>query len=366
MKLIDRVLLRAYLKAYLVCLVSLVSLYIIVDLFTNVEEFTDRHHGLLPVLKHIGTYYAYKLAYIFDKLCEAIVLLAAMFTVAWMQRNNELLPLLSAGVSTRRVIRPVLVGACLMLSLSMVNQELIIPRIGNFLVNDRDDPLGEKDVLVLGAFFEPNGIHIEGKVANRRDLLVQGFNVDIPENIAGGLFTLSAEKAYYYPPGKSPRGTGWLLTRTTPPELEHWNNPVLEMIEPGKYFLHTTQLDFDALTRRQNWYVYASTTQLLRELSRPDTIRLTPMAVLFHMRLTRPILGILLVFLGLSVILRDQNRNVFLSAGLCLVLCGVFFGACFVCRHLGDNEYVSPALAAWMPVLFFGPLSVAMFDAIHT
>src|SRR5258708_1755586 len=112
--------------------------------------------------------------------------------------------------------------------------------------------------------------------------------------------------------------------------------------------------------------MYASTPQLLAELSKPDSTRLASMAVLFHMRLTRPILAMLLVFMGLSVILRDQNRNVFISTGLCLVLCATFFGACFFCRYLGDNEFLSPALAAWLPVLFFGPLAFVLFDAIPT
>jgi lipopolysaccharide export system permease protein len=90
------------------------------------------------------------------------------------------------------------------------------------------------------------------------------------------------------------------------------------------------------------------------------------MAVLFHIRITRPILGMILVVLGLSVILRDQNRNVFISTGMCLVLCAVFFVAFFTCKSLGDNGYLSPPLAAWLPVLVFGPLAFAMFDAIHT
>src|SRR5690348_12528051 len=107
MKLLDRMLIRGYVKAYLVCLISLLSLYIVVDLFTNVEEFANQAHGLSAFLKHIGSYYGYKLAQIFDRLCEAIVLLAAMFTVAMVQRSNELLPLLSAGISTHRMVRPV-------------------------------------------------------------------------------------------------------------------------------------------------------------------------------------------------------------------------------------------------------------------
>jgi lipopolysaccharide export system permease protein len=365
-KLIDRLLIRGYLKSYLICLTSLLTLYVVVDLFTNLEDFAEHNSGLLPVLKHIGTYYGYKVAQIFDRLCEAIVLMAAAFTVAWMQRNNELLPLLSAGVSTRRVVCPILLSACGMLGLSVANQELLIPRIGRYLQNERDDPDGDKDVPAQGAF-EPNNIHIEGDIAVRRGMIVKKFRCVIPESIAGGLMSLSAEEARYIPPGAGQKHSGgWLLTGTQPEQIENWKNPVLEMIDPGKWFLQTQEVDFETVARGRNWYVFASTARLSVELSKPDSTRLAPMAVLFHMRMTRPILGLVLLVLSLSIILRDQNRNIFISAGLCLVLCGLFFAAQFACKSLGDNDYISPALAAWLPVLFFGPLSVAMFDAIHT
>ncbi len=142
---------------------------------------------------------------------------------------------------------------------------------------------------------------------------------------------------------------------------------VLEQIAPTKMFLKTQEVDFDVLTRdARKWFYFASTWRIFKELRKSDVERLAPMAVLFHMRLTRPILGMILVFLGLSVILRDQNRNVFISAGLCLVICAVFFAACFACQQMGDKEFVSPALAAWLPVMIFGPLAFVMFDAIHT
>ena len=129
MRLLDRTLFFAYLRAYLFVLVSLLSLYVILDLFTNIEDFAQHVHGLPAVMAHIAKYYGYRVMQYFDRLCEAITLLAAMFTVAWMQRNNELLPFLSAGVPTRRVIRPVLFGAAFMLGLGIANQEFVIPRI---------------------------------------------------------------------------------------------------------------------------------------------------------------------------------------------------------------------------------------------
>jgi lipopolysaccharide export system permease protein len=367
MKLLDRLLILNYIKSYLVCLISLLGLYIVVDLFTNLDDFAHHHHGPWALTRAMASYYGYKIPQIFDRLCEPIVLLAAMFTVAWMQRNNELLPLLSAGVCTRRVVRPVLVSAGLMLGLSALNQEFVIPHIADRLLSSRDDPDGSKEIHVLQGGFDPNGIHIEGQSALRDQRLVREFDCVIPDSIAGGFpVPLHAREARYVS-GSGPRKGGWLLTDATPARLDNWTqSQVLEMINPGKYFLYTQELDFDVITRDKKWFQFASTWRLVEELNKPDSPRLAPMAVLFHMRLTRPILGLVLVFLGLSVILRDQNRNVFISAGMCLALCAFFFAACFACQQLGNNDYLPPALAAWLPVLVFGPLAFVLFDAVHT
>jgi lipopolysaccharide export system permease protein len=369
-KLLDRMLVFNYVKAYVIVLVSLLGLYIVVDLFTNMDDFAQQHGSLGGILGHIATYYGVQITVIFDRLCEVIVLLAAMFTVAWIQRNNELIPLLSAGVSTHRVVRPVLFSACGFLALSTINQEIIIPRLGNAVMFSRDDPNGDRDTSVNGSY-EPNGVLIAGELATRKGFSVRKFTCTIPAELGPGNITvLQATEARYIPhdpDAKGRRTGGWLLSGASPPELPDWSQTdVLEPIAPGKYFLYTSEVDFEVATRGSKWFYRASTWRLFCELLRTDNNRLASMAVLFHKRLTRPILGVILVFLGLSVILRDQNRNVFISAGMCVVLCAVFFAADFGCKHLGEKEFLSPALAAWLPVLFFGPLSFSMFDAIHT
>jgi lipopolysaccharide export system permease protein len=341
------------------------SLYVVIDLFTNLEDFAQHVSGLTPVMTNIVRYYGYKIVQIFDRLCEAIVLLAAAFTVAWVQRNNELLPLLSAGVPTRRVVRPILVGAALLIGLGVANQELLIPRIADVLLADRDDPRGEKSLMVAGAY-DGTGIHIEGAEAKRNGAVVRPFYVTIPETLADGLIHMTAKEArYIHANPANPQSGGWLMTGVQPSILDK-PPPNLEQLDPGQFFLRTTDVDFVVLTRNRQWFMFAGTGRLRELLTRPDARRLAAIAVQFHMRLTRPILGLLLVALGLSVILRDQNRNIYISTGLCLANCALFFAAIFACKHLGDNEYLSPALAAWLPVLVFGPMALASMDAVHT
>src|SRR5262249_27242189 len=155
----------------------------------------------------------------------------------------------------------------------------------------------------------------------RKGMFVRPFYCTIPPSIGGQLVEISAAEARYIPKDSAEayRG-GWLLTGASPEKVEFWDRKdILEPIDPGKYFLHTTEVEFETVPRQAKWFQLASPTRLYEELQRPDTVRVPQMAVLFHMRLTRPILGMILVFMGLSVILTDQNRHVFISAGLCLV-----------------------------------------------
>ncbi|MBM3994483.1 MAG: LptF/LptG family permease [Planctomycetes bacterium] len=373
----DRQMIIGYVKAYLFCLVALMGLFVVVDLFMNLEDFTSNRRDFTAVLQYVGVYYGFKSFQIFDRLCEAVVLLAGMFTVAWMQRNNELLPLLSAGVSTRRAVAPVLCCAFAMMTLAAVNQELAMPNIDAFMLENRQNPDGAKDTDIKGGVYDRNNILVSGKAAIKKELLVKDFVAVIPTSIGRNSITfLQAEEARYVPEQAGDKRTGgWLLKNAKPAELPNWPQDKEDILKPlgdGAYFLKTPDVDLDTVMRVKNWYMYRPTVQLLTELDKPyhSQAQQATLAVVFHMRLTRPIVGVILVLLGLSVILRDQNRNIFISAGLCLMLCVVFFASILACQYLGTNletrAYVSPAMAAWLPVIIFGPISLVMFDAVHT
>src|SRR5262249_44560227 len=160
------------------------------------DFFNNNSGGLGAVLHRVGAYYAYRIPQLFDRLCEAIILLAGLFTVAMMQRNNEHLPMLSAGVPTQPIVAPLLFSAAFMVGVSIANQEFLIPHIAPKLSLDRNDPEGDREILARSAF-EPNGIHIEGDRAVRRTLTIRPFRCTIPESIDGNLIHITAREAKY-------------------------------------------------------------------------------------------------------------------------------------------------------------------------
>ena len=64
--------------------------------------------------------------------------------------------------------------------------------------------------------------------------------------------------------------------------------------------------------------------------------------------------------------LGGYGRNMFVSLGISLGTAAVFYGVNFVSQYLGGHEVISPELAAWAPLIGFGTIAVARWDAIRT
>lgn len=363
---LDRMFLLIFFRSYLIVLVSLVSLFVVIDLFTHLDDFMNKPGGFAQSARHITIYYGNRIPELFDLLGNFITLIAGAFTVAWMQRNNELLPLLSAGVTTRRAIRPVLLGAGLTLALGPLNQQFLIPEVADELTTQRNDPDQAKAQILMGAY-DASGVHLEGFSGFRKDKRVEKMCVTFPESSPSGMLHLTAEEAVFVPKnGDDPLTGGWFLTRAVP---ETFDGPLptnLTVLGTGRFFLKVQDADYDAVCRGGSWYIYASTTDLREMLLDPEPRRRGKMAVLFHTRVTRPLVGMLMVVFGLSVILANPNRHVIISSGMCLLASAGMFLFVIASKYLGDQDVLPAALAAWLPVIVFGPPSLVALDAVHT
>jgi lipopolysaccharide export system permease protein len=402
MWILDRQRYWAFLKAYIICFVALVGLYVVIDAFTNLDEFFKVEEKTLDLLAFMGRYYLVRLSLFYDRLCGVISMMAAIFTVTWMQRSNEHIAMMAAGISTQRAIRPVLISAVLFGLGAVANQELIIPRVAEELQRTPDDD-GERKVRTFSRR-DINEILIHSQFADRADRAIWPFNAAFPTNRYGVMLHLAADRALHIPddrPG-SPLAGGWLvrgasvspadapidgsvLIRVDPP-------PMADAITAGvaglgadavfsalplpaaarrgpfqdTYFLRTN-LDFEALTQSRQWYQFADSADLLHALSdRTYEAERHEIAVFFHTRNLRPLLSLALLGLSLPMVLGGFARNTFLNLGFAMGTSAVFYSVLFLCQWLGNNRAFAPELAAWIPLLAFGTIAAGRWDRIRT
>jgi lipopolysaccharide export system permease protein len=373
---IDRYMLRQFVQVLIICFLSLIGLYIVIDAFGNLDHFVDYADDHGSILGALAGYYAYRAIAFFDRTSGILTLIAVMFTVTWIQRHHEMTALLAAGVARTRVLRPVLIAAIGVSLVAAANREVIMPTIRHQLSLDSKNLGGEQEAL-MQARFDSNDILIGGEKIVPAENKIRDAKFVLPRHLDQFGKQISAAEARFLPAtGTMP--SGYLLSGVTQPKgllkrpslLDSESAPII-ITPPGNDWLKSDQLfvvsgmSFEFLAAGATWRDFASTREMIRELRNPSTDLGADVRVAIHNRFLQPFLDTTLLLLGLPFVITRSNRNPFIAIGLCLAVVTVFMCVVLGCQSLGTGGWLAPPLAAWLPLIIFGPVAAAMSDSLR-
>lgn len=377
MHIIDRYLLRHYLKTFLICWVSLTGLYIVVDAFSNLDEFlrfAEKSGQTLYAV--LGEYYLYRSVYFYDRLSAILAMVAGIFTVTWIQRHQELTALMAAGLSRLRVARPIFFAAFALTLVGAASREFVIPSIRDVLARDPKDLVGDSASALGTRIDHESGIIFLGHSILPSERKIHRPNFVLPTGLDLYGKHLAALDAFYHPADEKHPAGYWFKGVTSPAEL--LTQPSLKVGEksvvltpadhadwlaPNEAFV-VSQIDFDQLSFDRKLRAFMSTNELMRGLRSPGLDYGADVRVLIHSRMVQPFLDVTLLFLGLPLVLRRETRNIYAAIGICIMLTAVFLLVTMACQYLGGILYVRPSLAAWLPLMIFVPVATALYDRI--
>jgi lipopolysaccharide export system permease protein len=377
MRIIDRYLLRQFLQVLAICFCSLTGLYVVFDAFGNLDEFLRYGEKQGGVIALLAEYYAYRSIFFFDRTSGILALVAAMFTVTWIQRHNELTALAAAGLSTGRVMRPVLVAAMAVALFAALNREVVIPKLSGPLSRDAKDLLGDTGRDLQPRYDQKTDIFFRGRQTFANEQKIVEPNFLLPPGLDTYGKQLAAAEGFYRPADAN-HPSGYLLKGVTEPaglaaepSLQFNKETIVftpkdaaAWLKPDECFV-ASEVNFEQLTGGNRFRQFSSTRQLILGLSNPSLDFGADVRVTIHSRIVQPVLDITLLLLGLPLVLARENRNIFLAIGLCLGLVTLFMMVIIACQYLGGIYLLSPALAAWLPLMIFLPAAVGMSDPLR-
>lgn len=369
MRILDRYLLRQYIRTFVICFLSLTGLYIVIDAFGHLSQFlsyAENHGSLFSVMVE---YYGYRSLDVFNQLSGILAFISAVFTITWIQRHNEMTAMSAAGIPTRRIVSPILIAALVIGFVAATNRELVIPRLRDELARDSRDLSGTKERPVRPRFDNHTDILIFGKHLTLGDRRIEQPQFRLPRVINAYGSKIAAAEAHYWP-ADGERPSGYLLRGITLPRnlaeresiFSKDGEPVIltprdtPWLEADECFV-CSHLTFEMLAGGDAWRSYSSTPELIRGLHNPSTDYGANVRVAVHGRFVQPFLDATLVLLGLPLVLTRGTRNIFLAIGQCLAVVVVFMLTTIACQNLGAMSLVRPALAAWLPLFIFVPVA---------
>lgn len=379
MWIIDRYMLRQFFSTFVISLISLFGLYVVFDLFANLEDFLRHGKEYGGLLRLIAVSYGYRMVVFFDQTANLLALVAAMFTVTWIQRHNELTALMAAGVARMRVAAPVIGAAILIAFLAAASRELVTPRIRDALSRRPQDLVGNAGQKMNAICDNATDILFQGDCTYANEQRISKPSLHLPRVSPLDRYgqKLIAENAYYCPADGN-RPAGYLFRGVSKPDdlavkesLFLEGKPVLitpqdagAWLKPNECFV-VSGISFMQLAGRECWRAYSSTPELIAGLRNPSLDLGADVRVAIHSRMVQPLLDINILFLGLPLVVRRENRNVFLAIGLCAALVSCFMAVTMACRQLGTSYWVSPALGAWLPLFIFVPPAVVLTESMR-
>lgn len=375
MRIMDRYVLKSFLRVLVICFLSLTGLYVVIDAFTHLDELLEiaGESSRLPGL--LSEYYGARVLAFFDRTSALIALVAATFVATSLQRSNELAALMAAGIPKVRVVKPLIAAALAVSLLAAVNREWGIPSFRDQLMRNARDWDGRAEK------------RLDPRYDNHTDLLISGHHTLAAEQcIVQPVFrrqpdlgsfgsNLSADKAFYRP-AEGNRPGGYLLVgvlmpkdlsqvdsfrlKGTPVVLSPRDTPWLKA---DQCFV-ISDVSFAQLAAGNAWRQFSSTADLIAGLHNPSLDLASDVRVLVHARIVQPFLDMTLLCLGLPIVLARQNRNIFVAAGTCVLVVAAFVLVILACHAAGSSYLIAPAFAAWCPLLVFVPLARLSLDSL--
>ncbi|MCD5397506.1 LptF/LptG family permease, partial [candidate division NPL-UPA2 bacterium] len=123
MRILDRYLARSLLTVYLGALLTFISLYLVVDLFTNSDEWLQAR---MPVSLIID-YYLNLIPEVFIIIGPVALLLAILFGLGTLAKNNELTAIKASGINLYRTILPLLILSFFISLFTLFVNEVVVP-----------------------------------------------------------------------------------------------------------------------------------------------------------------------------------------------------------------------------------------------
>ena len=373
MTILDRYILRSFLLNFIGWNLCFVGIFVIFDLFTNFDSLVQAGKAANSVPKVIFLYYFFKSIPIVLLLGSVLSLIAAMITIAVLMRNNEFVPIQAAGISTLRIIRPLIIAVFCLTAMFCFMRECLLPNIQDYIVREPGDYAENKGTLLNVTIDKATGITIKGGAVFRSEKRIDKPEFLLPNAVTRQELRLTGESAFYKPAAKS-RPAGYLITGihdrhvVRSPSIMGKEKPILltpvdtDDLESDQCFV-ATNVPFESLASKDGWQ-YASLWTLVSAARNTSLDVGASIHADIHSRLTQPILDMTLLFLGLPILLLSGDRNVFKAMGLSGLLLIAFLLICSAGKFAGANSEM-PVLGAWLPMMIFIPLAVNQFVALR-
>jgi lipopolysaccharide export system permease protein len=345
-KIHDKYILGGFWRNLAIGLIAFTVIYVTVDLSEQIDDYIDNHARILDV----ALYYALKIPWILVLIMPVSVLLATIFSLGKLSRENELTAFICSGTPLVRIAAPIIVSAFALSLVMMASGEFLIAKTNRESLKVLRVKIKKEERAEPSRYRE--NVHYQGEkgrtyYAERYDTMLKALtNVALYEYRGASLTRrIDAQKAYW-------DGAEWVFTNGAVREFSDGVEKVTPFAKLSLPDLPERPEDFakeDLDPEEMNYReLSAYVAKVARSGGPVDKYRVD-----LYFKLSFPFTNLIFAMIGAALSSAKRKPSMATGFGLTLFISFAYYGVLRIGQALGHSGVIAPLFGAWMGNIAF-------------
>ena len=356
-KRIDRYIISKFLGTYFFSIVLIISIGVVFDFNENIDRFTESE---APWRAIVMDYYLNFIPYYANLFSALFVFISVIFFTTKMADGSEIIALISAGISRKRILLPYMVSAAIIAAMTFYLGAEVIPRSSvkrlafenTYKKRIKNPTYAEKVQLQVDTGVIAYMEHFDGVSKTGVH-----FSLDKFEN-KKLVSHLSANTAMY--DTLSDVRYQWHLKDVTIRELRGMREKITHHNNVDSVIRMEPQ-DFLFIRNQQETMTNAELKDYIEKQRNRGSGNLSIFEVEYYKRFASPFAAFILSTIGMALSSRKRKGGMGFSLGIGIALSATYILLQGVSATFSTNAGMHPALAAWMPNILYTLIAIYLY-----
>ena len=345
---LDRYIIGKFIGTYIYAIILIISISIVFDVNENLAKFTQYHAPLKAI---VFDYYMNFVPYFANLFSPLFVFIAVIFFTSKLAGNSEIIAMLAAGVSFKRLMRPYMISCELISALSFYLSAYVIPHGTVIRQNFETMYKNKKRVTAADNVMLQVGKGVIAYIQHYDNSMKKGYGFSLDRFEDKKLVShMTAMEVQYDTISDSKYH--WTVNNWKIRELRGLREHITSGISKDT-IIQMEPTDLVYSKGQQETFTSPELKEYISKQIDRGSSNVVQYQVEYHKRIASSFASFILTTIGLSLSSRKRKGGMGMYLGIGLALSFTYILLQTVSSTFAVNADAPPILAAWIPNLIF-------------
>lgn len=343
MRILDKYIVKNFLQPFLYCLILFVFLYVIIDLFEHIDDLIKQKIDWYTLL----VYYITFIPTIFVQTTPVAMLVATIYSLGNMNKNNEITAMRASGLSFFGIIAPLLlIGFVASILVFIVNDE-IVPKASMINTRIRQEKMeidkkNKQKIIENLALYGTKNRLIFMRSFDTESKKISEIIIQESDESANLLSKIDAKEAQW-------TGENWLFKNVIISKLGSSG----EIVGDPQFFqekivdMDETPEDLEKKEWRSEFMNYAELSNYIKQFPVASFRTLKKLRVELDHKIAFPLTSFIVIIAASPFALISRRGGALIGIGLSLLMGLSYYAVMSISLALGKSGLLPAFISAW-------------------